>query len=127
MTDILFRMVAPSLVMMTSPSGWHTCLCRQAMRQECTAPAMSSEKETFLRILLSLLLPLGPQTALFALSAVKVRWLMQLTILSMPLGPKLVRTASATAFAALMLLILTSLFLASPLLQQNPFNLESRY
>ena len=44
MTDILFRMVAPSLVMMTSPSGWHTCLCKQAMRQKCTAPAVSSER-----------------------------------------------------------------------------------
>lgn len=34
------------------------------------------------------------------------------TILSMPRGPKLVRTASATAFAACMLLMRTSFFLA---------------
>ena len=39
-TVILFRIVAPSLVMITSPSAWHTCECNKvenACMQSCAA------------------------------------------------------------------------------------------
>ena len=88
-TDILFRMVAPSLVMMTSPSAAQTCVGQRA-RHPYTA-AIAPELLPAAIWVKSHLVMIGAHT-----------------ILSMPRGPRLVRTASATALAASMLLIRTS-------------------
>ena len=83
-TVILLRMVAPSLVMITSPFAWHTCrpgsMCsrRCRAREHCGSDALGRAH----------------------------------TILSIPRGPRLVRIASATALAASIFVVRTSFFLA---------------
>lgn len=100
MTVILLRMVAPSFVMMTSPFAAATCdISSRSIWKQCWKVSR--------RDVLSGITHVG--YAMFGYA--RMCKLMILTILSMPLGPRLVRTASATAFAASMFASRTSFFL----------------